>query len=99
VVNRACLIAIALLACRGREHASHEPPAHEAVPAPVPTAPAPKPAAPPPAVTDQPVAAAAVADAKAKLIAKHGEAKRAEIERGVDQVAGLWRAVPRRARW
>ena len=30
--------------------------------------------------------------AKAKLIAKHGEAQRARIEQGVDQVAKLWRA-------
>ncbi len=28
---------------------------------------------------------------KAELVAKHGEAQRARIERGVDQVAGLWR--------
>lgn len=40
-----------------------------------------------------PVSPAAVADAKAKLVAKHGEARRAEIERGVDQVATLWRAT------
>jgi hypothetical protein len=32
-----------------------------------------------------------IADAKAKLIAKHGEAQRARIVRGVDQVATLWR--------
>jgi hypothetical protein len=40
---------------------------------------------------EQPIGAAAIADAKAKLIAKHGEAKRADIERGVDQVGKLWR--------
>lgn len=28
---------------------------------------------------------------KAELVAKHGEAQRARIERGVEQVAGLWR--------
>jgi hypothetical protein len=42
--------------------------------------------------TEEPVAHAIVADAKAKLIAKHGEANKAAIERGVDQVASLWRA-------
>ena len=47
----------------------------------------------PPAATaaDAPVDPAQVADAKAKLLAKHGEAHRARIERGVDQVATLWR--------
>ena len=39
-----------------------------------------------------PVAKTAIADAKAKLVAKHGEAHRAAIERGVDQVGALWRA-------
>jgi hypothetical protein len=39
-----------------------------------------------------PVAATAVADAKQQLIAKHGEANRERIERGVSQVAQLWRA-------
>ena len=42
-------------------------------------------------VKDPPLAAAAIADAKAKLVAKHGEPHRAAIERGVDQVASLWR--------
>jgi hypothetical protein len=41
---------------------------------------------------DAPVAGKDVAAAKAKLIAKYGEANRAAIERGVDQVASLWRA-------
>jgi hypothetical protein len=41
---------------------------------------------------EAPVAAKDVADAKARLIKKHGEANRAAIERGVDQVAALWRA-------
>jgi hypothetical protein len=39
------------------------------------------------------VAPAAIADAKAKLVARHGDARRAEIERGVDQVAALWRTT------
>jgi len=56
----------------------------------------PCPEAPKTAVTqtapkEAPVTPAAIADAKAKLIAKHGEAHRAEIERGVDQVGKLWR--------
>ncbi len=29
---------------------------------------------------------------KAELVARHGEAQRARIERGVEQVAALWRA-------
>jgi hypothetical protein len=41
---------------------------------------------------EAPVAAKDVADAKARLIKKHGEPHRAAIERGVDQVAALWRA-------
>jgi hypothetical protein len=44
-----------------------------------------------PAKDDKPVDAAAIADAKAKLIAKHGDAHKADIERGVDQVGKLWR--------
>jgi hypothetical protein len=60
---------------------------------------------PPPAVTPPnpnpepakddalaPVPAAAVAEAKQKLLAKHGDAHRERIERGVSQVAQLWRA-------
>jgi hypothetical protein len=31
------------------------------------------------------------AELKAALVARHGEAQRARIERGVDQVAALWR--------
>jgi hypothetical protein len=41
---------------------------------------------------DAPVSAAQIADAKAKLVARHGEPLRAQLERGVDQVATLWRA-------
>jgi hypothetical protein len=40
---------------------------------------------------DKPVAPAAIADAKAKLLAEHGDAHKAAIERGVNQVATLWR--------
>lgn len=39
-----------------------------------------------------PVTAAEVARAKTALLAKHGESHRARIERGVDQVASLWRS-------
>jgi hypothetical protein len=59
-------------------------------PQPCPETPAPKPAVT--AAQDTPVAASAIADAKAKCVAKHGEANKAAIERGVDQVASLWRA-------
>ncbi len=62
-------------------------------------APCPDQKAPPPApVTaavapaDTPIAAQAVAAAKTACIAKHGDANRAAIERGLDQVASLWRA-------
>jgi len=50
----------------------------------------------PPATTaaedTAPVAPEAIAKAKQALLAKHGEAHRARIEQGVDQVATLWRA-------
>src|SRR5213075_1603746 len=63
-------------------------------------APAPSPAsapampAPAPAANNDlaPVPASAVADAKQKLLAKYGDAHRERIERGVSQVAQLWRA-------
>ena len=42
-------------------------------------------------VAAQPPMSAAAARAKAALVAKHGEAARARIERGVDQVAAVWR--------
>lgn len=44
------------------------------------------------AAAPAPVAPAVVAQAKQALIAKYGEASRARIERGVDQVASLWRS-------
>lgn len=44
------------------------------------------------AAAPAPVAPVVVAQAKQALIAKHGEASRARIERGVDQVASLWRS-------
>lgn len=39
-----------------------------------------------------PVSKEALASLKAELVAKHGEAQRTRIERGVEQVATLWRA-------
>ena len=61
--------------------------------APEATTPPPTPASPSPVAT-KPAAAAPlpIAETKRALIAKHGEAHRARIERGVDQVASLWRA-------
>ena len=57
-----------------------------------PPAPAPAPAEPAPAAKqDAPVDAKVIADAKAVLLGKHGETHRERIERGVDQVASLWR--------
>ena len=44
----------------------------------------------------RPVAPDAVAAAKKALLDRHGEKHRARIERGVDQVAALWRVVRRR---
>ncbi len=52
------------------------------------TRPDPASAQPPSPVTD-----AVAAEAKAALVAKHGEGERARIERGVDQVRSLWRAT------
>lgn len=61
----------------------------------------PSPATPPPEVpmstpatvtpASAPTPRADLASVKAALVAKHGEAQRARIERGVDQVASLWR--------
>ncbi len=59
-----------------------EPPAK-----PTPTSPPPAPATPP---SDAPVAAADIAAAKQALVAKY-PARTADIDRGVDQVAKLWR--------
>ncbi|MBZ0238345.1 MAG: hypothetical protein K8M05_38895, partial [Deltaproteobacteria bacterium] len=42
--------------------------------------------------TSTPVDPAVVAKARQALVARHGEAHRARIERGVDQVASFWRA-------
>ncbi len=59
------------------------------------TAPCPEPKAATPAAStseaDAPVAAAAVADAKKQLLDAHGVAHKDAIERGVAQVATLWR--------
>jgi len=44
-----------------------------------------------PSDEETPVAPAMVEAAKAKLLAKHGDAQRADIERGIAQVASLWR--------
>jgi len=49
------------------------------------------PAAPAPAPALDPALAAAASRAKAALLARHGEAERARIERGVDQAARFWR--------
>ena len=69
-----------LAACHGRDSAPPKPTA-AATPAPSPTSTPQAPAA-------KPVDTSAV---KAKLVARHGEAQRARIEQGVEQVAKLWR--------
>ena len=76
---------VAVAACYGRDtppRPATQPPAA------VPTSPAPSVSTP----SAQPVAASVIADAKARLLAKHGQAHEARIARGVDQVAKLWRA-------
>lgn len=87
---------LALAACAGTAAApgASPPPGSPAVaPSVAPAAPSVAPAAPPSAA---PSAAgptsAAIADAKTQLIAKHGDTHRAAIERGVAQVATMWRA-------
>lgn len=53
--------------------------------------PSPKTPAPPVAgPAAAPVDPAVIADAKARLLERHGDAHRARIDRGVDQVAALW---------
>ena len=82
---RALWLTLVLAAC-GQKHTT--------APCPDPTSAA-KPAPATPATAgaeDAPVAPKDVADAKAKLLAKHGDAHKAAIEKGVDQVASLWRA-------
>lgn len=87
------LVALVLLAaCSGPSKAPVVPvdPAVEPAPTPV----AEQPAAAPSPSTPKPVVVMPeqIAAAKKALIAKHGEAQRARIERGVAQVAALWRA-------
>ena len=91
-------IALAVLAaaCPGRTSSPQttwvEPPRAPQPPPPRPSA------APTPAQTAAATTTAVVvmpeqiAEAKARLLAKHGAAHRERIERGVDQVAALWRA-------
>jgi hypothetical protein len=80
---RATCLVLLLAACGQKQTQSQ--------PAPCPD---PKPATAPAAAAkdDAPVSRESVAEAKQKLIAKHGEAHRVAIERGVEQVALLWRA-------
>jgi hypothetical protein len=80
VLKRALSLVVVLSACQAKDCPKVEPAAKPAV-----AVEAPKPKA------DAKVADSVIADAKAKLVAKHGDAKRADIERGVDQVAQLWR--------
>jgi hypothetical protein len=78
-VKRLALLVL-VVACRGRDPSPSRPPA---------------PVAPKPTPTETPVAVAAKLDPKPaidKLVAKHGDAQRERIERGVAQAASLWRA-------
>jgi hypothetical protein len=79
------LFSLAVVAACGKGAADQKPVTVPCPPA-APTAPSTT------AKADDPVAPATIADAKAKLVAKHGEANKAAIDRGVDQVASLWRA-------
>jgi len=83
-------VALLLAACQSATEPRVETPRPATTsPAPAPATPAPAPAA---AGDDlAPVPAAAVADAKQKLLARYGDAHRERIERGVSQVAQLWR--------
>lgn len=80
--SRVISVALAFSACKGT---SSEPRPIQ------PPCPPSSPAAAAVADADKPISAAAVAAAKAKLLAKHGEAHAAAIEAGVDQVGTLWR--------
>ncbi|MCX5748403.1 MAG: hypothetical protein NT062_38610, partial [Proteobacteria bacterium] len=86
-----------LVACsKSPQPTTPAPPTFTTTPAPAVGAvtPATPPVIAPPAATDAadaPVAAAVIAETKAKLRAKHGDASAAAIERGVTQVAALWR--------
>jgi hypothetical protein len=83
VIERAILAVLLIAACQTKSDPRREPPR-----------PTPPPPCPEVAKEDQLASApdSAVAEAKQKLIAKHGEANRERIERGVSQVAQLWRA-------
>ena len=83
VITAACVAA--LIACGGRAGAPSGPAAGESGATPETGA---GPSSGKPA---KPVAPAAVSAAKAALLEKHGDKHRARIERGVDQVASLWR--------
>src|SRR5690242_4218748 len=76
---------IALLAACGQKQTT--------APCPEPTATAAKPtaSASPVSAEDTPIAAKDIAAAKTACVAKHGEANKAAIEKGIDQVASLWR--------
>ncbi len=75
---------VALLAACGQK---------KQAPCPEPT-PAPKPTTDKAAAVgadETPIAAKDVADAKTRCVKKHGDASRAAIEKGIDQLAALWR--------
>ena len=81
MLKRAISLVVILSACQAKDCPKFEPvhkPDVDAI-------------APPVKKADAKVSDSVIADAKAKLVAKHGDAKRADIERGVDQVAQLWR--------
>src|SRR5687768_13972701 len=83
-VSRLLPLLVVVAACSGKSDPKPDPtpPPKKRDPAPVVVE---------PSKNDRP-SAAAIADAKAALIAKHGDAHKPRIERGVDQVASLWRA-------
>ena len=85
MLTRAMSIALFVAAC-GRGGGDSNATPTPCLPAPAATT------TPASADADKPVPAPAIADAKTKLLAKHGDAHKAAIDRGVDQVATLWRA-------
>ena len=81
-VSRLLPLLVVVAACSGKSDPKPDPaPPKKREPAPIVE----------PSKNDRP-SAQAVADAKAALIARHGDAHEPRIARGVDQVASLWRA-------
>lgn len=88
-------VLLSIVACRS-EVPPQQPCPTPSTPGPVTQQPeivsAPTPVTPPPVVVDAPASASDIAKAKEAIAKKYPAAQRSDIERGVDQVAKLWRA-------